>query len=71
MKLVNGRKYAVIGLVAVLGIIIIALGWYVINWNNMHSQNQISKFTEILPHDRVFYLPLLQSGSGPAQVTNI
>ena len=79
MKLGHAQNWAVTGMVVVLGILILTLGWYVINANYMASvststsgRKSISRFTgsEILPgKERIFYLPILQAASTPAQIT--
>ena len=77
MKLGHAQNWAVTGMVVVLGILILTLGWYVINANYMASvststsgHKSISRFTEILPgKERVFYLPILKDASTPAQIT--
>jgi hypothetical protein len=78
MKLGNAQNWTVIGMIVVLGILILTLGWYVINANYMASvssygSKNVSRFTgtEILPgKDRIFYLPVLKAGSEPAKITN-
>ena len=84
MKLGHAQNWAVTGMVVVLGILILTLGWYVINANYMASvststststsgRKSISRFTGIgiLPgKERIFYLPVLKPGSVPAQITN-
>ena len=70
MKISNSHSWAVIGIVIVLALVILALGWYVINFNAMTGIRGKSMFADILPKDRVFYLPILRDAA-PPQITRL
>ncbi len=63
MKINNAYSWAVTGIVIVLALVILALGWYVINLNAMTSAQGISKFGDILNKERIFYLPILRDAA--------
>lgn len=68
MKINNTHSWVVTGIGIVLALVILSLGWYVINFNAMTGIRGKSMFADILVKDRIFYLPILKDAA-PPQIT--